>query len=509
MTATANLIRQVVDAGTWRSWDEPIAEPTSGEDRVGASASEPAGGEDVDYAAALARARARTGLDEAVITGEGRIRGRRVAIVACEFGFLAGSIGVAAGERLVRGVERATRDGLPLLASPSSGGTRMQEGAAAFLQMVTVTAAVVEHKAAGLPYLVYLRHPTTGGVLASWGSLGHLTAAAPGALVGFLGPRVYEALYETPFPEGVQVAENLYAHGVVDAVVPPARIAGVAARVLDILDAARTVRPQPVAAPDDAVPDVPAAEVIRRSRRRDRPGLRALLRVAARDVIPLNGTGAGEREPGLVLALARFGEAACMVVGQDRGGQRVQPLGPAGLRVARRGIRIATDLGLPLLTVVDTPGVALSKDAEEGGLAGEIARCLADLISAPVVTVCLLLGEGAGGGALALVPADRVVAAQHAWLSPLLPEGASAVIHRTIDRAEDMAGRLRIRAVDLRAHGLVDRIVVERPDAADEREAFLRRVATTVEAEIAMGLRSDPVARRASRRHRFRHFGAG
>ena len=116
--------------------------------------------------------------------------------------FLAGSIGVAAGERLVRAVERATAERLPLLAAPASGGTRMQEGTVAFLQMVKVAAAITDHKAAGLPYLVYLRHPTTGGVLASWGSLGHVTAAEPGALIGFLGPRVHEALYGEEFPAG-------------------------------------------------------------------------------------------------------------------------------------------------------------------------------------------------------------------------------------------------------------------------------------------------------------------
>ena len=99
----------------------------------------------------------------------------------------------------------------------------MQEGTPAFVQMVRISQAVAAHKAAGLPYLVYLRHPTTGGVMASWGSLGHVTVAEPGALVGFLGPRVYEALYGKPFPEGVQTAENLYAHGIIDAVVAARR----------------------------------------------------------------------------------------------------------------------------------------------------------------------------------------------------------------------------------------------------------------------------------------------
>ena len=182
------------------------------------------------YAAELDGARELSGLDEAVVTGEGMIRGRRVALIACEFAFLAGSIGVAAAERLVVAIERATAQGLPLLAAPISGGTRMQEGTVAFLQMVKIAAAVAAHKAAGLPYLVYLRNPTTGGVLASWGSLGHVTVAEPGALVGFLGPRVYEALYAEPFPPGVQSSENLYAHGLVDAVLPPEELAAITDR---------------------------------------------------------------------------------------------------------------------------------------------------------------------------------------------------------------------------------------------------------------------------------------
>ncbi|GAA2089270.1 carboxyl transferase domain-containing protein [Actinomadura alba] len=487
------LIEAVVDEGSWRSWDEPIT-------------SVPA---DPHYRADLARARERTGLDEAVITGAGRLHGRRVAIIACEFGFLAGSIGVDAGERLVLAVERATREQLPLLASPASGGTRMQEGTIAFLQMVKVAAAIADHRAAGLPYLVYLRDPTTGGVLASWGSLGHVSAAEPGALIGFLGPRVHEALYGEPFPEGVQVAENLRARGLVDAVLAPEDIARVAARVLDVLCAPRTIV-RAAAPPDEPLDDVPAAESIRRSRRSDRPGVQALLERAAQDVTPLSGTAAGERDPGLLLALARFGAAPCVLLGQDRQAQRKhQPLGPAGLREARRGMRLAADLGLPLVSVIDTGGAELSREAEEGGLAGEIARCLAELVTLPAPTVCLLLGEGAGGGALAMLPADRVIAAQHAWLSPLPPEGASAILYRTTERAAEIAQRQGVRSADLLANGIVDRIVAERPDAADEPEPFLARVGAVLEAELAELLQRDADARMAERRRRYRRLGAG
>jgi len=195
----------------------------------------------------------------------------------------------------------------------------------------------------------------------------------------------------------------------------------------------------------------------------------------------MSGTGQGEADPGLLLALARFGGVPCVVVGQDRRSQRRgHLLGPAGLRVARRGMGLAGELGLPLVTVVDTPGADLSAEAEEGGLAGEIARCMADLIALPVPAVCLLMGEGAGGAALALLPADRVLAARHSWLAPLPPEGASVIMYRTAGRAAEAAVAQRIGASELLSDGLVDELVEERPDAADEPEAFCRRAAAAI-----------------------------
>ncbi|GAB2455468.1 carboxyl transferase domain-containing protein [Streptosporangium sandarakinum] len=488
------MIDIVLDPGTWRSWDAPPAEPA------------PNGS---DYAEELAAARARSGYDESVVTGEGLLDGRRVAVVACEFSFLAGSIGVAAAERLTAAVERATAERLPLLAAPASGGTRMQEGALAFTQMVKITAAVAAHRAAGLPYIVYLRHPTTGGVFASWGSLGHVTAAEPGALIGFLGPRVFESLHGYPFPEGVQVAENLFAHGLIDAVVSAEDVRRIAAGVLAVLCAPREVRVKEPEADEPAQP-VDAWEAVIRSRRDDRPGVRALLRHGASDVTPLNGTGEGENDPGLLIALARFGEAPAVVLGQDRGRRRSgAPLGPAGLRVARRGMRLASELGLPLVTVVDTSGAALSKAAEEGGLAAEIARSLADLVTLDAPTVCLLLGEGAGGAALSLLPADRVLCAQHAWLSPLPPEGASALLYRSVDFAPEIAAAQGVKSTDLRRDGIVDRVIPELPDAAYEPEAFCRRVSAALEHEIAGLLAVPPADRLTARLARYRRLGVG
>lgn len=440
------LIDLTLDPGSWRSWDAPPRQPPG-------------------YEAELAAAAARSGVDEAVLTGEGLLDGRRVALVVSEFGFLAGSIGAATADRIVAAVQRATREGLPLLASPSSGGTRMQEGTFAFVQMARITAAVMAHRGARLPYLVYLRHPTTGGVLASWGSLGHVTVAEPGALIGFLGPRVYEGLYGERFPKGVQTAENLAARGLVDGVVAPRDLRTVAARALNVLMPPRAPF-APLYRYARPMGEPPGAwESVLRTRQADRPGARELLAEAA-DVSLLSGTGAGENDPGLLLALARFGAARCVVVAQDRRSQRAgHPIGPAGLRAARRGMLLAAELGLPLVTVVDTPGAVLSAEAENRGLAGEIARCLADLITLDTATVCLLLGEGTGGAALALLPADRVLCAEHAWLSPLPPEGASLIVHRTTRRAADLAEAQGIRAADLLERGIVDWIVSEQPFA--------------------------------------------
>lgn len=493
LDATA-LIEAVLDAGSFISWDKPVTDPDP----------------DPAYRAELAAAREKSGVDESVLTGEGLIRGRRVAVIVSEFRFLAGSIGAAAAGRIVSAVERATAEGLPLLAGPASGGTRMQEGTLAFLSMVKITAAVRAHRQAGLPYLVYLRHPTTGGVMASWGSLGHITVAEPGALLGFLGPRVYEALYGTPFPANVQVAENLFDKGLVDAVVPPGQLPDVVNRALNILIASPPAPAGPPATLDVAPSEAGAWASIEISRNPRRPDLRQLLAYGARDVLPLNGTGQGEKDPGLLLALARFGERSCVVLGHTRPRPSQETaMGPASLREARRGMRLAEELGLPLLTVIDTGGAALSKEAEEGGLAGEIARSLHDLIGLRSPSVSVLLGQGAGGGALALLPADRTVAAQHAWLSPLPPEGASAIVHRSTDFAPEMSEAQGVNVAALHASGLIDHIVDERPDAAAEARAFCQRMGQAIEYELSLVAAAGIEDLLPRRLEKYRNLGPG
>jgi acetyl-CoA carboxylase carboxyl transferase subunit beta len=442
------LLDLVLDPESFESWDEPIDishHPAPYQDELRAAA-------------------AKAGTDESVLTGRGLMRGRPVALIANEFLFLGGSIGRAAAARITGAVRRATAERLPLLATTASGGTRMQEGTPAFVQMVEISRAVMDHRAAGLPYLVYLRHPTTGGVYASWGSLAHITVAEPGALIGFLGPKVYRALNGTPFPDDVQTAENLAAKGVIDAVVPAEALPELVDQALAVLiDPPKPgTLPQPPADP----PSSPrrAWDSIETTRSSDRVGVRDLLKYAATDTLRLRGTDEGEIDATVLLAITRLDGQPCVLVGQDRARQTPStPMGPAALREARRAMRLAEELRLPLVTVIDTPGAELSPSAEERAIAGEIARCIAELSTMTVPTIAVLLGQGCGGGALALLPARTVIAAENAWLAPLPPEGASAIMHGDLDHAAAMAEAQRVRAVDLLADGTVQVVVPEAP----------------------------------------------
>ena len=473
------LLDLVLDTASYTSWDMSVDLSRHAE----------------GYRRELEAAAAKAGTDEAVVTGAGSVRGRPVAVVVSEFAFLGGSIGRDAADRIAAAVRRATAEGLPILASTSSGGTRMQEGTPAFVQMVEISRALMQHRAAGLPYLVHLRHPTTGGVYASWGSLGHVTVAEPGALVGFLGPKVYEGLHGRPFRPGVQTAENLAATGVIDGVVAVEQLPDLIDLTLGVLvdDPVAPRLPRRTGAPTAGTT---AWQSIARSRLPGRAGVRDLLAYGATGTVRLRGTDEGERDSTVLVALTRLDGQPCVVVGQDRSRQEPgHEMGPGALREARRGMRLAEELGLPLVTVIDTPGAELSARAEERAIAGEIARCIATLTTMTVPTVSVLLGQGCGGGALALLPARTVVATEHAWLSPLPPEGASVIMHGDVARAAEMAQAQRVSAVHLMADGTVHHIVPEQDD--DTAETLAVAVAAEVGgrlAELTGGAREGRVA---------------
>ena len=176
------------------------------------------------YAAKLEGARRRTGMNEGVVAATGRINGQKVAIGALDSRFFMGSMSAALGEKVTRLVEYAEKYKLPLILFSASGGARMQEGILSLMQMAKTSAALERFSRKGGLYISVLTHPTTGGVTASFASLGDIMLAEPGALIGFAGPRVIEQTIGEKLPEGFQSAEYLLEHGFLDAIVPRAQL---------------------------------------------------------------------------------------------------------------------------------------------------------------------------------------------------------------------------------------------------------------------------------------------
>jgi acetyl-CoA carboxylase carboxyl transferase subunit beta len=171
------------------------------------------------YTERLRDAKASTNLDDAILIGEGTLDGLEIVAAAQDFRFMAGSLGMAAGEAVIAGMLRAVEKKVPFILFAASGGARMQEGIMSLMQMPRTTIAVQRMREAGLPYIVVLTDPTTGGVTASYAMLGDIHIAEPGALICFAGPRVIQQTIREQLPEGFQRAEYLLAHGMIDMVV--------------------------------------------------------------------------------------------------------------------------------------------------------------------------------------------------------------------------------------------------------------------------------------------------
>lgn len=187
------------------------------------------------YVDRLKEARAKTGMDDAILTGLGEIEELPIVATVQDFAFMGGSLGMAAGEAIVRAFETAVKRERPLVLFAASGGARMQEGTLSLMQLPRTTVAVDRLKEAGLPYIVVLTNPTTGGVTASYAMLGDIHIAEPGALIGFAGPRVIEQTLREKLPEGFQRSEYLMKHGMVDMIVPRQELKPTIARLLKMM----------------------------------------------------------------------------------------------------------------------------------------------------------------------------------------------------------------------------------------------------------------------------------
>lgn len=191
--------------------------------------------DDQKYTDRLKKARAKTGNDDAMSIGVGTIHGVGATVLVQNFAFMGGSLGMAAGEGFIAAADVALAKGLPLIIFTAAGGARMQEGALSLMQMPRSTIAVQRLREAGLPYIVVLCDPTTGGVTASYAMLGDVHLAEPGAMIGFAGPRVIEETIREKLPEGFQRAEYLEEKGMVDKVVPRSDLRETLAKLIAVL----------------------------------------------------------------------------------------------------------------------------------------------------------------------------------------------------------------------------------------------------------------------------------
>ena len=215
------------------------------------------------YTDRLKDARSKTGMEDAVLNAAGTIDGLPIVATVQDFAFMGGSLGMAAGEAIVNGFETALVMKRPLVLFAASGGARMQEGILSLMQLPRTTVGVDRLKEAGLPYIVVLTNPTTGGVTASYAMLGDVHIAEPGALIGFAGPRVIEQTIREKLPDGFQRAEYLMEHGMVDMVVSRLEMKSTVARLLKIL--LKTPMPQDAVQPEILLPPALAAPETRPS----------------------------------------------------------------------------------------------------------------------------------------------------------------------------------------------------------------------------------------------------
>jgi acyl-CoA carboxylase subunit beta len=457
--------------------------------------------------------------DESVTVGIAELDGLPAVVALGNFAFLGGSMGATHGERVATAMAVAVERRLPFLAVIASGGARMQEGMVSLLQMTRAAEGVRTLRAAGLPVLAHFRHPTTGGVHASYGALGDVIVADAEATIGFAGPRVVEAFTGEPVggagprhtigegsaPPASHTAAAALHGGLVDEVCPEDAALERLTAWLRLLHPTRRDGALPDATHvDEPVVHHDAWDAVQRARRPDRPSVRDLLAAAFDEHLELRGDRAGEDDPAAVAAVARLGQRTVVVVGTDRRGRARhrgrrpgQPTA-AGYRKLRRAAELARRWGVPLVALIDTPGADPSPASDRSGLAVAIAETFVAILEVRAPTVAVVTGEGGSGGALALGASDRLLMQDDAVFEVIAPEGAASILFRDPTRAEEVAGWLAPTSAELRRLGIVDR-VLPGPTTYDPRTA-----ATALRAELVAQLgdldgQADRLERRRAR----------
>ncbi|MFE3830887.1 carboxyl transferase domain-containing protein [Streptomyces sp. NPDC059092] len=420
------------------------------------------------YDAARARAADRTGERESAVCGTGRIGATEAVVISFEFGFLGGSLGERAGDRLEAAYRHARERRLPVVSLIATGGSRMQEGMRALLQLQRVARHTALTRAAGLAQLAVVRDPTTGGGWATLGAGADVVLALPGAQIGFAGSRVRPADAD-PY---AYTAEAQLAAGQIDAVVREDGLAATAGRWLALLtgggahaaDGRTDGAAPPPAALGGAGPAATGWDAVLAARSPGRPRAAAYLDAYFDHREEIRGDRCGGTDPGMLCGFGRR-EGRTVAYAAQCGTATL----PAGYRTAARLIRLAERLGVPVLTLVDTPGAANDAQAERTGAGAAIADLFAAVATARVPVTTLLIGEGGSGGALALSAPDNTWATPDSYFSVIAPELATAILKRDPGRIRATADQLRLRPQDLVSLGVVRGIVPGR-DGQDRRE---------------------------------------
>jgi acyl-CoA carboxylase subunit beta len=498
-------IASLVDSDTFRETDRSLfsGDPLHFED-------------DLPYAERLVDLHRRLGQGDALIAGTATLHRHKIVVAAIDFRFLGGSMGVVVGEKIVRAAELAASKRRPLITVVASGGARMQEGLLALAQMAKSASEIDQLKESGLPYISVLAHPTTGGVYASFASLGDVLVAEPRALIGFAGPRVAEQLLGRPLPPGSHSAEFLLEHGLLDSIVDRIRLRSYLATLLDSLMPRKQPKPWlPVAELPPARVKQASWDTVERARDEARPTAASYIEAMMDEFVELHGDRSGTDDPAIIAGFGLIEDHAVAVIATERGagdtaeGRRFGRPMPGGYRKAQRICQLAERLDIPVVTIVDTPGAFPGIESEAGGLAGQIAATLALLARLKVPTVAAIVGEGGSGGALALAVGDRVLMQSGAIYSVIAPEGAAAILYRDAGRAPELAEKLKITAEDAKQLGVVDQIVPEPPGgaAADAQLAmtYLKDAILTSLDDLCKRRRSRLVK---ARRNRYRQLGS-
>lgn len=415
------------------------------------------------YAESLARAEERTGERESVVCGTATVGGTTAVIVSFEFGFLGGSLGRRTGDRLEAAHHHARGHRLPVVSLIATGGSRMQEGMRALVQLQRVARQSELTGAAGLARIAVLRDPTTGGGWATLGAGADLILALPGSQVGFAGSRVRPADADP----AAYTAEAQLAAGAIDDVVRPEELREALALRLGLLAAPGGSRPLP-GAPTPGAPEPPGAlgrsdlpatgwEAVSRARAPERPRAAAYLDAYFTERAPLRGDRCGGTDPGMLCGFGRR-EGRTVAYAAQCGTATT----PAGYRTAARLVRLAGRLGIPVLTLVDTPGAANGAEAERAGAGAAIADLFASVAASPVPVTSLVIGEGGSGGALALASPDNLWATPDSYFSVIAPEQATAILKRRPEETRSTAEQLRLRPQDLVELGVARGIVTAR-----------------------------------------------